>query len=219
MSRRLASWIAQGMPGSIQGGVDRMARPKKDSLGGSNSRDSILDATERVMVEEGYAAVTTRKVAALSGITSAAVHYHFRTIDDLLVALYRRTTKRNLDVLTSAIASPKPLHALWEMGLDSKPTALALEFMALANHRKVIRDEISRYAEFGRGVQTGTIARLLSRRGIAAEVCPASALSLIITGIYRVLVMENGLGILAGHEEARDVMQRLIDWLEPDPAR
>ena len=37
----------------------------------SISRALILDATEQLMVSEGYAAVTTRRVASLVGLTAA----------------------------------------------------------------------------------------------------------------------------------------------------
>jgi hypothetical protein len=41
----------------------------------------------------------------------------------------------------------------WTLQSDPKYTALAMEFMALANHRKAIRDEIKRYAEYSRRLQ------------------------------------------------------------------
>jgi TetR/AcrR family transcriptional regulator len=176
----------------------------------------MLDITERLMLEDGYAAVTTRRVAKVAGLTSAAVHYHFPTTDDLLVALYRRTTKANFAGLSQAVESDRPMHAIWQLGLDSRPTALALEFMALANHRKAIRAEIARYAEYSRGMQTATLARILKVRGEVPEFISPAAAAVFLAGIYRILVMEDGLEIVAGHEEARVAMQRLIDWLEPE---
>ena len=50
------------------------------------TRGVLLDATERLMVLEGYAAVTTRRVAGEVGLTAALVHYYFPKTDDLLLA-------------------------------------------------------------------------------------------------------------------------------------
>ncbi|MGK2908303.1 MAG: TetR family transcriptional regulator [Sphingobium sp.] len=41
-------------------------------------------------MEEGYAAVSGRKVAARAGLNASLIHYYFPTSDDLLVAAYRR---------------------------------------------------------------------------------------------------------------------------------
>ena len=49
-------------------------------------RALILDATEQLVVSEGYASVTTWRVAGMIGLTAALVHYYFATTDDLLVA-------------------------------------------------------------------------------------------------------------------------------------
>jgi len=51
-----------------------------------NSPDALtrlLDATERVIAEEGWAAATTRRVAERAGLTQGLVHYHARSMDEL----------------------------------------------------------------------------------------------------------------------------------------
>ena len=49
----------------------------------SATRTLLPDATERLMLEEGYAAVSTRRVAREVGLTPAPVRYYFNTTDDL----------------------------------------------------------------------------------------------------------------------------------------
>ena len=68
------------------------------------------------MLDEGYAAVTSRRVAARAGLKPQLVHYYFRTMDDLFVALIRRGAEQNLEHQARALASPQPLRALWELG-------------------------------------------------------------------------------------------------------
>src|SRR3546814_6404449 len=119
----------------------------------SATRLAILDATERMMIDAGYAAVSTRKVAAAVGQTPALVHYYFPATDDLLLAVYRRAAARNLERVNQALASPQPLAALWALSTDPARTVLAAEFMALANHRKAIAGEIARNIEHSRELQ------------------------------------------------------------------
>jgi AcrR family transcriptional regulator len=45
----------------------------------SKSRAALLDATERIMLEEGYAAVSSRRVAERADLKPQLVHYYFRT--------------------------------------------------------------------------------------------------------------------------------------------
>jgi TetR/AcrR family transcriptional regulator len=52
----------------------------------SETRSALLDVTEALMLEEGYAAVSSRRIAAEVGVTAALIHYYFRTLDDLFIA-------------------------------------------------------------------------------------------------------------------------------------
>ena len=98
----------------------------------------ILDATERLMLDEGYAAVTTRAVAKLAGLAPGLVHYYYPSTDDLLVAAYRRTTEANFERLTEALQSDDPLRELWRLQTEATPMALAVEFIALAKEHGTI---------------------------------------------------------------------------------
>ena len=56
-----------------------------------------------------------------------------------------------------ALNAPQPLWALWELNTDAAGTAMTMEFIALANHRKTLRAEIARYAELFRTEQIKTM--------------------------------------------------------------
>ncbi|MEV0382998.1 TetR/AcrR family transcriptional regulator [Nonomuraea sp. NPDC050643] len=53
------------------------------------TRDVILDATAKVMAEQGLANVTIRRIARAAGFTEAALYKHFSSKADLLVAVIR----------------------------------------------------------------------------------------------------------------------------------
>src|SRR5262245_19658167 len=127
-----------------------MATPRRTGTESSATRAFLLDVTERVMREDGYAAVSSRTVAKSAGVTPALIHYYFPTLDDLFIALFRRGAERNLQRQEVLLASPRPLHEIWGLVTEAARTALLTEFMALGNHRKIIRDEIAEYSKRSR---------------------------------------------------------------------
>ena len=194
-----------------------MKSPRRFGPENSATRSLLLDTTERLMLQEGYAAVSTRRVAKEVGLTPALVHYYFKTTDDLLVALYRRSTERNLEQLTAALNSDKPLQALWDLSSNAVRTGLTMEFRALANHRKAIGVEIAKYAEYARGLQAHAISRVLDRAQVDQTLFTPAGVTVLIAGIARALVMEEGVGITAGHDDARAIIEWLLQRLEPEP--
>ena len=78
----------------------------------SETRATLLDATEQLMLDSGYAAVSSRRVAAVAGVRPALVHYYFRTMDDLFLAAFQRRAEqafahqqRALAVSTTALVA------------------------------------------------------------------------------------------------------------------
>jgi AcrR family transcriptional regulator len=170
------------------------------------------------MVDKGYAAVSARRVAAAAGVKPALVQYYFPTMDELLIALYRRSADQVAERHAQALASPRPLHALWALSTDPARTALALEFMALSNHRKTIRAEIAGYLARSRSAEVDAAATLLRDRGVDPADLPAGGLGLLLGGAGRALVMEHNMGFTAGHEEARAIVERWLETIEPSAA-
>jgi AcrR family transcriptional regulator len=176
----------------------------------STTRSALLDAALALMLEEGYAAVTSRRVAAKAGLKPQLVHYYFRTMDDLFLALVRRGAEQNLERQAQALASPQPLRALWEFSSDPAGTTMTMEFAALANHRKAIRTELGAYAEQFRRLQREALASLLENYGIDPELFAPDAVLVLITSVSRILGMEAALGMTTGHEEVRALVERIL---------
>ena len=140
----------------------------------AKNRGVLLDAAEQLMLEEGYAAVTSRRVAEKAGLKPQLVHYYFRTMDDLFLAVFRRRAEEGLEVQAQVLQAPQPLWALWRFSTDPAATAITMEFMALANHRKALRAEIAYYAERFREEQRKALSTVLERYGgRPGEVPPA----------------------------------------------
>ncbi|MFD0687892.1 TetR/AcrR family transcriptional regulator [Actinomadura fibrosa] len=191
-----------------------MATQRRIGSPDAKNRAVLLDAAERLMLQEGYAAVSSRRVAERAGLKPQLVHYYFRTMDELFLEVFRRRAEEGLRHQAEALASDRPLRALWEFSVDPQGTALTMEFMSLANHRKEIRAEIARYAERFRQEQAEALAGLLDRAGVPAGDCSPAALSVLVTSVTRVVVMEKALGMSTGHEEAFAVVEQRLRDLE-----
>jgi AcrR family transcriptional regulator len=177
----------------------------------------LLDAAEQLLLEEGYASVTSRRVAEKAGLKPQLVHYYFRTMEDLFLAVFRRMAEAGLAALTTALASPQPLWSLWRFSTQPEATRLTMEFMGLANHRKALRAEIVYFAERFRQEQNQAISAALQRYGFASGDVPPVVWTVFATGVSQLLVMERALGTTTGHAEVYQFCERWIRQLEGDP--
>jgi AcrR family transcriptional regulator len=184
----------------------------------SKTRAALLDAARKLMLEEGYAAVTSRRVAARAGLKPQLVHYYFRTMEELFLTLFRQGAEQNLQRHTQVLASPRPLRALWEFSCDATGMALTFEFVALANHRKAIRAELLSYAERFRAVQLEVVATALERAGVDPALYPPEAVLMVLAGVGQFVSMEVNLGLTTGHQQTRATVERLLHRLEPSPS-
>lgn len=179
------------------------------------SRAAILEAAGAILREHGHAAVTSRKVAARAGLKSQLVHYYFKTMDELFLALFEQVEQQHFDMLTRALAERSPLHALWRAAIDSKGPRLHKEFVALSTHRAHLRVAIARSAERTRAIWAAVIERALGERGLSPAEHPPLALAILLDGAARVIVSDLGLGIDSGHAEVLALVERHLALLEP----
>ncbi len=178
------------------------------------TRTAILDATEAIMGEEGYAAVSSRKVASRAGLKSQLVHYYFKTMDDLFLAVMHRVEERHFERMAQAIASKAPLRALWEQSTDSTGPRLHTELVALATHREAFRNEISRSSARSRNLRLAVVSKALDQRGIEQTRLSPMVLSIFLEAISRLIMSDISLGIALGHREIVDFVESYITEVE-----
>ena len=184
-------------------------------IGAENSavRAQLLDATEALMLQEGYAAVTSRRLAAKAAVKQSLVYYYFRTMDDLFLAVFRRMSEQGLQRLQEALASEQPMRALWTLHSDHSRTALTNEFHALANHRKVVQAEIARSATRIRNLEVKALGQLFEHRGIDPQI-PPLVVSVLLSSLARTLVQESALGISKGHPPTQSFVEACLQDFE-----
>jgi TetR/AcrR family transcriptional regulator, regulator of autoinduction and epiphytic fitness len=190
-----------------------MATPRKAKADDGGTRRRLLEATAQIMHDEGYAAATSRRVAAKAGIRQPLVHYYFPTMDDLFLAVLHEGAEVALDQMRAALTDNDPLRALWALNSDPRRSVLNTEFMALANHRKVIGVELKAYAERVRDMETAAVTMVLRGQGIDLDAFPPIVISMLIAQIARSLCNEDAVGVTLGHDEMRHFVERQIDAL------
>lgn len=183
----------------------------------SKTRDTLLDCVEKMMLDEGYASVTYRALAAKAGVTPSLVQYYFPTLDDVFIAAIRRYSERNLAYLNKVMEkrAEDPLRALWEYSWDEATGTLMTEFMALGNHRKSIRTEIAAVTESVRKLQLDALTAKFGEDARPWGDLSLPALQLLISSLPKFLNLEKGVGVETAHAELTQSFERYLDSIEP----
>lgn len=69
----------------------------------------IMEAARECLLAEGYANLSTRKVADRAGVPLSQIHYHFRTKQGLVLALLDHENQRRVSRQREMYAGPAPL--------------------------------------------------------------------------------------------------------------
>lgn len=166
------------------------------------------------MLNDGYAAISSRSVAAAVGIQAPLVHYYFASIDDLFVAVLQRRAGRNVERMAEALASDAPLRAWWEQASDPRGTALFVELLAAANHRAALKAEVGAIAREVRHMQLQALETLLDEYGIDRDEFPPPLVAAAIQGLAFSAVQDSVAGYDTAPDDALAAMARLVDRLE-----
>jgi AcrR family transcriptional regulator len=184
-----------------------MASARRMGPQDSATSNALLDATERVMRDEGYGAATSRRIAAEAGVKQQLVYYYFRTMDDLLLATFQRRTARALERLREDVAAELPIQAIWKNLTAHVDGKLVFEFVALANRHEGIRKEVARYIAESRELEAQAIARQLAERGVDAGPVSPKAAAFLMYCVSLVLRREAATDITDGNEEVLELME------------
>ncbi len=191
-----------------------MASARRIGAADSSSRTHLLDVAEEMLLEGGYAAVTSRKLGARAEVSPQLVHYYFRTMDELFVEVFRRRAEQGLERAAEALAEDGSLVSIWELTRNPLGARFNLEFAALANHRPAIRAELAEYGDRFRRLQHDAVAARFAELGIGPETCPPTVALLVMTGLSQIMSIESSFGLTTGHDETRRFVRDLLERIE-----
>jgi AcrR family transcriptional regulator len=169
----------------------RLHAPRMQPAGASDSRrgviEALLDAAEHLLVEQGSAAITTRKLAEQANVNHGLVHYYFGSMEEVMVQVLERFTARLIERQRAMYASDRPFLEKWraawtfqEQDLASGYTKIWLELQAVAWNRPELRARVQQVNAEWRHVLTEAFAPALRELGFTPLSLEATV-SLVMT--------------------------------------
>ncbi|MFV8816470.1 TetR/AcrR family transcriptional regulator [Haliea sp. E17] len=174
----------------------------------------MLNAAEDILREEGYAALTSRRVAEYLGVKQRLVYYYFRTMDDLVLESFKRLAIREIGRLREALASDRPLHDVWDICINTSDARLISEFMALANRSEGVRAEVIAFIEESRKIQVSALRRAMARSGSLDKGLSPDVIAFMGTSLALALNREASLGVTRGHRAVKKTIREFFNQLE-----
>jgi AcrR family transcriptional regulator len=71
---------------------------------GINTKEKIIEATERYFCENGYYEASIRKLADAANVSIGSFYFYFKDKDELLVEVYRRQNERFLQTISNSLS-------------------------------------------------------------------------------------------------------------------
>jgi len=184
---------------------------------GTKTRFRLIDAAAELLAEEGYPAITARRIASRAGLKPQLVHYYFRSMEELVVTVFNRSSAIYFRLHDDALSSPYPLRALWELNSNMPETSRMMEFVALAKQYPLLRAEMRKSGESFRALQIEAIKGVYARRGVTRPQVSAEALAMMMSAIARSMVLERQVGLDAAHDEANATIVSYLAAIEGAP--
>ncbi len=82
------------------------------------TRTSILEAARACLLADGYANLSTRRVAEAAGVPLSQIHYHFGSKQQLILAVLEAENVRLIERQRAMFGGPEPLWRQWERACD-----------------------------------------------------------------------------------------------------
>ncbi len=185
----------------------------------AETEDAFLDAAERLLIDVGYAGISTRRLAEEAGANHGLVHYYFGSMENVFVRVLERFTER-------LVARQRAMYARsdisgaekWRTAMGFLESDLAagypkiwLELQALGWNRPDIAERVAEVNREWRDVLTQAFDRMLDEYGVDREQFPLAGLVSLVMTFNEGIMVERLSGISAGH---RDLMAMVGRWLE-----
>lgn len=179
----------------------------------SATRNAIIEATDQIIREEGYAALTSRNIGARAGVKAPLIHYYFDSLDDLYLTVFRRASQDGLRRIEEALESAQPVRAVWEIMSDPTGARFTMEFNALALHRPVISQELADFSSLVRDRVTQGLERHFQRRRIEPPLA-AIIVHMLMVAVAAFLTQEKAIGTAKGHGALEDSVEGWLRMLD-----
>ncbi len=85
------------------------------------SKRQLLDAAQKVLLEEGYAGLSTRRVAEAANTQMSQIQYHFGSKEGMILALFEHLNAQLIDRQTQTFDNPDlKVSEKWDLACDAQ---------------------------------------------------------------------------------------------------
>lgn len=97
----------------------------------ADTRDRIIEGAREVLLADGYAGLSTRRVADRAGVPLSQIHYHFGGRQGLVLALLANENERRVTRQGRMYAEDAPLHERYDQACEFLEDDLASGYVRL----------------------------------------------------------------------------------------
>jgi AcrR family transcriptional regulator len=179
--------------------------------------EAFLDAAERLLIKEGAAGISTRRLADEAGQNHGLVHYYFGSVDELLLQALERFTSRVLERQRAMYERDAPFAEKWRTAMSYIEEDLAAgypkvwaELEALAWNRPALRRRLRSVSDKWRSLLCDALTDAIEEYGLDRERFSAEAWATLVMQFNKGLLLERLLGLDRGHAE---LLAAIDGWL------
>ena len=184
----------------------------------AETEQAFLDAAERLLIEVGYAQISTRRLAEEAGANHGLVHYYFGSMENLFVRVLERFTERLISRQRAMYARDVPFIEKWRAAMGYMEDDLAsgypkvwLELQALGWNRPDIRERVARVSGEWRAVLSEAFSDAIDEYELDRDGCPLVAWVTLVYTCTVGIEADRLSGVDTGHRELLEAIDR---WLE-----
>jgi AcrR family transcriptional regulator len=179
--------------------------------------ERFLDAAERLLIREGAAGISTRRLAEESGQNQGLVHYYFGSVDELLLQTMERFTDRILVRQRAMYGSDLPFIEKWRAAMGFIEEDLAsgypkvwAELDALAWNKTELRERLHEVNDRWRSLLTEAMEAAIAEYGLDDPLFSPEVWATLVGQFNKGLLTERLLGFDRGHAE---LLAAIDGWL------
>jgi len=190
-----------------------MAKPDNRNM----TEQTFLDAAERLLVEVGYANITTRRLAEEAGANLGLVHYYFGSMEQLFIRVLERFTDRLIERQRAMYAEPIPFIEKWRAAMryldedrESGYQKIWMELQALAWNRPELRERLARVHHQWVATVAEAFGPAMEKYGFDTERFPVVAMVALVATFNEGIILNRLGGVTEGHAE---LLAMIDSWL------
>lgn len=194
-------------------------KPAKLSDTRQTNESLLLNAAEQLLMDEGFAAITTRKLAEKAGVNLGLIHYYFGSMEELFLRVLERftdkLTKRQRAMYASSASYPeKWREAMGYLDADKPYQKIWWELQAMSWNRPEFQKRVATVHAAWRDAMRDAVSTTISRYSLERLGLSLDAWITLIVTVNEGIILERLAGIEHGHGDLLTAIQEWLDGME-----